>query len=811
MRFTDLEKITGGKAIQLKSDLSVENLIIDSRKAIIDPASLFFAITGPRNDGHRYISDLYTAGIRQFVVEKNIEAERFAEANFILVSSSVAALQSIAKVHRENFSIPIIGITGSNGKTIVKEWLYQLLAVDKKIAKNPGSYNSQFGVPLSVWNIQPYHELGIFEAGVSMPDEMKLLQKIIQPTIGIFTNIGSAHEEGFESLHQKIQEKLNLFSDSKVLIYCADHADVDKQIRLLKIPSFTWGTGENADIKIDQLQPLARFTFRKKSYSISFPFSERASIENAFHCVAIMLYLGYDLSLIQQRIATLQPVAMRMESKEAINNCQVIDDTYNNDLSGLQISLDFLASQQKKKKAVILSDVPQTGLSPEDAVRKIVALINNTSVTKFIGIGACLNEHKNLFEKFESKFFFQTTEEFLKAFDFDLFEAEVILVKGARAFQFEKIVQRLQRKAHGTIMQIDLNKMVHNLNLFKSKLTPGVKVMAMVKAFAYGSGSEEVANLLQYHKVDYLGVAYTDEGVDLRKKNIALPIMVMNPTEESFSLLLSNKLEPAIYSLKMLNTFNSFLLGREAVIHLELETGMQRLGISENELDEILNVLKQNKNIRVASVFSHLSASDESKHDGFSNEQFERYQKLYKKISSALGVQPVRHILNSAGILRLPEYQMDMVRLGIGLYGIDPSNKFGDKLLPVATLKTVISQIKKIHTSESIGYGRKGIAEKDLTIATIAIGYADGFSRSFSRGKGFVLINGKKTPVIGNVCMDMTMIDITDVEAKEGDEVIIFGESLPIQEVAESIDTIPYEILTNTSARVKRVFVAEGV
>jgi alanine racemase len=450
-------------------------------------------------------------------------------------------------------------------------------------------------------------------------------------------------------------------------------------------------------------------------------------------------------------------------------------------------------------------------MSGEELAKSVSAMLLKNSVTKFIGIGLSLREQQGNFNNLGLSSFYKSTEDFLSEFDFNSFEDEVILIKGARIFQFEKIVHRLQRKAHGTVMQIDLRKMVHNLNFFKSKLKPGVKIMAMVKAFAYGSGSEEVANLLQYHKADYLGVAYADEGVDLRKKNISLPIMVMNPTVESFDLVLAYKLEPTMYSLKMLKAFVTFLNGRDASIHLEVETGMQRLGMSESDLDEVLEIFKTNRNIQIASVFSHLSGSDESVHDQFSAEQFDRYQKFYDRLTSELGIKPLRHILNSAGILRLSDFQMDMVRLGIGLYGINPSEENFSELQPVATLKTVISQIKKIKPGETVGYGRKGKAEKELTVATIAIGYADGFTRSFSQGKGFVLVNGKKAPVIGNVCMDMTMTDITGIKASEGDEVIIFGEGLPIYEVAQSIGTIPYEILTNTSTRVKRVFVTEGV
>lgn len=809
MFFSELEKIAEGTIVKFVQDLPVQSLIIDSRKAVVNAGSVFFAIRGPRNDGHQFISQLYDLGIRQFVVERTDGTEKFEDANVLVVKSSVVALQSVAQSHRLLFQVPVIGVTGSNGKTIIKEWLFQLLSPEYSVVKNPGSYNSQVGVPLSVWAMQPLHTLGIFEAGISRPGEMELLQKIIRPTIGIFTNIGSAHTEGFESLDQKISEKLRLFTEVKVLIYCADHESIKEAVRQSNIPSFTWG--KNADVSIRESGPAFIFSYQKKEFGLLVPFSDKASIENSFHCIATLLYLGYTAEEIQKRITELRGVPMRLELKEGINNCQIIDDTYNNDLGGLQISLDFLASQQKKKKSVILSDVLQSGLEDQAFAEKVRSLLVENGVTRLIGIGPVFKVVGGEITGIATTSFYKSTEDFIQQFDFNSLEGEVILVKGARSFQFERIVQHIQRKAHGTVMQIDLNKMIHNLNFFKSRLKPGVKIMAMVKAFAYGSGSEEVATLMQYHKVDYLGVAYTDEGVDLRKKNISLPIMVMNPTEESFEFLLSNQLEPAIYSLKMLKAFVSFVNGRDASVHVEAETGMHRLGLSEFDLTEVIETLKSNKNIRIASVFSHLSGSDQSIHDGFSKEQFDRYQKFYDRFSSELGIRPLRHILNSAGILRLPDFQLDMVRLGIGLYGVDPTEEHFSELQPVATLKTVISQIQKIKSGETVGYGRKGKAEKELTIATIAIGYADGFSRSFSQGKGWVLVNGKMAPVIGNVCMDMTMVDITGIQASEDDEVIIFGEGLSIHEVANNIGTIPYEILTNTSSRVKRVFVSDGI
>jgi alanine racemase len=565
----------------------------------------------------------------------------------------------------------------------------------------------------------------------------------------------------------------------------------------------------SADIPVHGSGNHYHVQYKNTSFEIHLPFSDHASVENSFHCIALMLHLGFTATFIQEKIQGLHSVPMRLELKEGINQCHVIDDTYNNDLGGLQISLDFLNNlKQKKNKTLILSDILQSGLPGETLVNQIASMVNRSGLTKFIGIGKTIATHAKLFQVPAQ--FYQSTEEFLQSFQTDEFHAEIILVKGARVFQFEKIVARLQRKVHGTIMEVDLGALVFNLNYFKSKLNAHTKLMVMVKAFAYGSGSAEVANVLQYHKIDYLGVAYADEGIELRKNNIQLPIMVMNPSVESFHSILQYNLEPEIYSPRILSEFTSFLEGRTWKIHLKIDTGMHRLGFEPEMIDDLILLLDANKNIQVASVFTHLAGSDEADHDAFSKMQAETFLYCANKISAALGYKPIYHALNTPGILRHPQYQFDMVRLGVGLYGVDPTE---DKhaLKPVATLKTVISQRKEIKAGETIGYGRKGKAIKDMSLATIAIGYADGYNRAFSQGVGEVLVNGKRAKVVGNVCMDMTMIDVTGLSAKEGDEVIIFGEQLPISDVASSIHTIPYEILTNTSERVKRVFVAESI
>jgi Alr-MurF fusion protein len=808
MKFTTLTSITRGQQVAFAKERPVSVLLNDSRKPVIHEGSVFFAIKGDRHDGHEHIAALYAAGVRQFIVEKNYSWTNFPEANALQVSSSVEALQQIVAHHRQQFSIPVIGITGSNGKTIIKEWLFQLLSPEFNVIKNPGSYNSQIGVPLSVWQMQPHHQLGIFEAGLSMVCEMDKLQGVMQPTLGVFTNLGTAHDENFKQPADKIKEKLKLFKGVDKLLYCSDQKIVHDHIRASGLPALCWGSGQ-ADIRVSLHQKAYRVAWKNLDVSLEFPFTDAASVENALHCVAVMLSMGYTASVIQERVRHLRSIPMRLELKEGIHHCHLIDDTYNNDLGGLRISLDFLNHQhQKRRRTLILSDILQSGLPDEALVKAIADQVNNCNLSKFIGIGPALMAHRQYFT--QPAEFYTSTDDFLKRTDLAAFNEEIILVKGARAFRFERIVKLLQKKVHGTVMEINLGALVHNLNVIKSRLNSGTKLMVMVKAFAYGSGSIEIANLLQFHQVDYLGVAYTDEGIELRQNNITIPIMVMNPSAEGFPSMLTYNLEPEIYSLKILRELVEFLGNTPFSIHLKLDTGMHRLGFEQEDLDELITTLKNHPDIKVISIFSHLAGADEREHDEFSRQQAQLFLKQASKISSALSNKPLLHLLNTPGIMRLPEFQLDMVRLGIGLYGVDPTAP-GSTLKPATTLKTVISQIRHVKKGETIGYGRKGSAREAMKVATIAIGYADGYSRAFSRGVGEVLVNRTRAKVVGNVCMDMTMIDITGIEAEEGDEVIIFGAELPLQEIASKINTIPYEILTNTSERVKRIFVAEGI
>ena len=812
--------------MQYSREYPVQHLLTDSRKVSHPVTSLFFAIRGDWNNGHHYVQALYAQGVRQFVIEhtsdipgiktENLLFLGFPEANFIQVQSSLRALQQLAGYHRSLFNLPVVGITGSNGKTIVKEWLAQLLSPDERVVKSPRSYNSQIGVPLSVWQIARQHTFGIFEAGISRPGEMEHLQQIIRPTLGIFTNVGTAHDEGFENRLQKIAEKLKLFAEVERLFYCADDAALDEAVKAEAIPSFTWSRHQPADLQLTSVRVHRQQThlicrYAEQELGVMIPFVDEASVENAVHCLAILLYRNLPLREIQERLEKLHPVAMRLEMKEAINGCYVIDDSYNNDLAGLTIALDLLASQPRSsKKTVILSDLPETGL-PDDALyAEVAAALAARRVDRFIGIGEHISRHQLKFPG-ESGFY-NSTGSFLSCLRPDDFHNEIILVKGARVFAFEKIVSALQQKVHGTVLEVNLDALVHNLNYYRTRLQPATRIMVMVKAFAYGSGSYEIANLLQFHRVDYLAVAYADEGVALREQGISLPIMVMNPTPDSFPKMQQYQIEPEIYSQALLERLLAATQPATAapqLIHLKLDTGMHRLGFEEPDLEGVFDLLAQVPQVRVVSVFSHLAGADEALHNDFSRQQISRFRQMAARVEERLGYPVLKHILNSAGIVRFAEEQLDMVRLGVGLYGVEATGSDQSSLRTVGTLKTTVSQVKKIRKGDTVGYSRRGIAAEDREIATIAIGYADGYDRRFSNGVGQVLVNGQLAPIIGNVCMDMCMVDVTGLDVQEGDEVVVFGEKPGITDLAHRIGTIPYELLTNVSTRVKRVFFAE--
>ncbi|HTA82302.1 MAG TPA: bifunctional UDP-N-acetylmuramoyl-tripeptide:D-alanyl-D-alanine ligase/alanine racemase [Bacteroidia bacterium] len=802
-----------------KGDYKVDRLLIDSRSLVQPDGTLFIALKTANNDGHKYIAELYQRGIRMFLVNEGFDAKNYKDASFIIVSETLKALQNIATWHRRRFEIPVLAITGSNGKTIVKEWLYQLLSPDKMIVRSPRSYNSQVGVPLSVWQMDDTHQLGIFEAGISQAGEMENLQAIIQPTIGLFTNIGEAHGLNFSDNQQKIREKLKLFKNVQTLIYCIDYKEIDEEIKrdnsLAKVNKFRWSRRLEADLSINEIlireDATITANYKGASISITIPFTDDASIENAINCWAYMLLAGYDNDVMAERMSRLQPVAMRMEMIEGMNNCSIINDVYNSDINSLSVALDFLNQQrQHERKTLILSDILQSG-DEKEVYTKIAGVINARKPSRLIGIGEAISKYAGAFEL--EKHFFENTSDFLLHLPDFSFHDETILVKGARSFEFEKISRSLQQKAHETILEINLNALVHNLNYFRSQLKPGGKIMAMVKAFSYGSGTFEIANVLQYHKADYLAVAYADEGVALRSSGISLPIMVMNPEPGSFDTMIRYQLEPEVYSFRILDMVLDAIKksGSNEIfpVHIKIDTGMHRLGFQEDQIDRLIRELKNTPQLKVRSVFSHLAASDADKHKEYTLQQINRFKEMSNKVITGLGYHVMRHILNSAGIVRFPEAQFDMVRLGIGLYGVGASDEEQKKLENVSSLKTTISQINHLKKGETVGYNRRGILEKDSVIATVAIGYADGYGRELGGGKGQIWVNGKPAPIVGDVCMDMCMIDITGIEAKEGDEVIVFDSILALKQMAKNMGTIPYEVLTGLSGRVKRIYTHE--
>ncbi len=803
-----------------KPILQAQYLLIDSRKLLNPEKTAFFAIQGTHQNGKDFIPELYEKGVRKFVgAGLGSLKKQYTDAFFWEVADPIVALQELAAAHRSQFNFPILGITGSNGKTIVKEWLFQLLESRLRVVKSPKSYNSQLGVPLSVWEMQEGHELGIFEAGISKVGEMEKLEKVLQPNIGLFTNIGPAHQEGFDSLEKKIEEKLQLFIHSKALVYCCDHELIREKVLAQGIPSFTWGAQAQADLQIVEQSSTTHQTtiklLKKASNAtevLTLPFTDRASVENALHCIALCYYLGYSLKSWQQGLLQLRNLPMRLEMKEGQNQCLLIDDTYNNDLAGLGVALNFLAQQEAKlPRIAILSDFLETGTS-EQKYREALHLLEVQQVEKLFTVGKAWKAYlANNSRQSISFSCFDNTKELRSFLRTQPLSKRVILIKGARTFALENIVGDLQRQNHETRLEINLDAIAHNFRFYKSLLPPQTKMMVMVKAFAYGSGGYEVARLLQYHRADYLAVAYTDEGIQLRERGISLPIMVLNPTEEAFPLMAKYSLEPEIYSLNIFHAFIGFYEELEAApaIHLKLNTGMNRLGFDWKDIPKLQRLLKENPKLKVASAFTHLAAADELAHEKFTLWQLEEYRKMIGAVEEVYTQPFLKHALNSPGITRFANESFDMVRLGIGLYGVDPNNLYQNSLKVVGSLKTYISQIRTIKANETVGYGRMGKVYRDSRIGVMAIGYADGYDRGLGNGVGKVWVNGQLAPTIGNICMDMSMVDLTGVEAKEGDEVQVFGGQVPIQQLAQAIDTIPYEILTNVGHRVKRVFFVE--
>ena len=851
--FSALPALLAGRLLQAPVDPAAEvrHLLLDSRRVGVPAGALFFALRGPSHNGHRYLPELYAQGVRLFVVEENAELPggliAYPSAGIVAVKSPLAALQALAAAHRAGFAGPVLAITGSNGKTIVKEWLAQLLSPDEDICRSPRSYNSQVGVPLSVWELNPErHTLGIFEAGISEVGEMARLAAIIQPTEGIFTNLGTAHDAGFASSEQKLAEKLQLFQSPQFqrLFYCYDQPLVREAVASHKLPGLSWTrhAAQTADIHF-ALDPnstsgstslRAHYASAGLEATFTLPFSDEPSLENALHCLAVLLHRRMEPAEIQRRVTRLHPVAMRLEMKLGRHNSYLLDDTYNNDLAGLALALNALGRQSRPgRRTLILSDVLESGLSGEELYARVAALLPPAGVTRLVGIGAEINWHQRFFAEAPTPEslplgteFYPDTEAFLAALDPAAFAREVILVKGARRFGFERIVAALQAQQHGTVLEVNLDALSHNLQHYRRQLQPSTKLMVMVKAFAYGAGSYEVASLLEFQRADYLAVAYADEGVALREAGISLPIMVMNPPPDSFGTLLHYRLEPEIYSFEMLAEYLAAFPAEMPAsatqplshsvapppIHLKLDTGMRRLGFDEADLSQLAAQLRQHAaRLPVASLMTHLAAADEAEHDDFTHAQLDAFRRMAAVLEAALGHSVLKHALNSAGILRFPEAHFDMVRLGIGLYGVDASGRDTAALRPVSQLRTTISQIKTLPRGHTVGYGRRGTAtDAERRIATLAIGYADGYDRRFGNGAGVVLIHGQPAPLVGSVCMDMCMVDVTHIpQAHAGDVALIFGEGLPLPELAGRIGTIAYELLTNVSERVKRVFVSE--
>lgn len=832
MKVVELNKIVKGiTARVVHRDCEISTLLTDSRKLGTPEDSLFFAIDTKRNSGTRFVKELYDKGVRNFVLPQAIDDntrqsfEALPDANLFYVKHVVRALQQVVGFHRKGFDIPVVGITGSNGKTIVKDWIVQLLSEDRKTVSSPKSYNSQIGVPLSVWQMQHGDEIAIFEAGVSVAGEMEHLRDVIQPTIGIFTNVGQAHDEGFLTRNQKVAEKLQLFVHCGTLIYCSDHKDIHatvaQQESFRSTRRFTWGKSADNDVQllsthVGDKQTTLRVRYQGRETTVAIPFTDLASAENAMHCISLMLLLGYDGEEVAKRCARLTPVAMRLEMDEGINDCLLINDGYSLDINSLTIALDVVQHERRHQmKTLIMSDFLQSGRVEQELYEHVALLMKQRGIGKFVGIGEALCRNQEVFKDFDARFF-TCTEEFLRKQPFAAFHSETILIKGARVFHFEDIAKVLQRKSHETIMEINLNALVNNLNYYRSRINPTTKLMAMVKASSYGTGKVEIASVLQFNHVDYLTVAYSDEGVDLRRNGITLPIMVMNPEEEGFDDIIKYQMEPDIYSFRILEEFSKMAAlygthGDKIKVHIELDTGMHRLGFSGADIERLVACLTASDSpLQVCSIFSHLACSEDPTMDHFTRRQIELFTQWSSQLKEGLGNPNICcHILNSSGITRFPEAQMDMVRLGIGLYGISPEEEVQRQLTPIAQLKTKVSQVKQIPQGDSVGYNRRWIAQHDSQIAIIPIGYADGLNRRLGYGRGKVMIGGHEVPIIGSICMDMCFVDVTGIPCNEGDEVVIFGNARLLHQMSEASDTIPYEILTTVAPRVKRVYYQE--
>lgn len=806
---TLLTDAIGNSFTNAATTFEFDHVSIDSRSLQNGASTLFFCLKGHNHDAHQYIEALVQKGVEYFVVEY-IPSEVKDKAHFCVVNNTTEALQKLAQKYKSEFQeLETIAITGSNGKTIVKEWLNFLLSPDYFIVRSPKSFNSQVGVPLSIFGINEKHNLGIFEAGISQRNEMYVLEKIIQPTIGIFTHLGDAHNEGFTTIEEKVKEKTQLFIHCKVVIL-EKNDFIEKH---LSVPSFTWSfDNPTADIFVvskvkNNQKTTLELQLHTEKIVVTLPFLDDISIENALTCIATLVYLKVDNATIQERVANLYAVEIRLQAIKGINNCLLIDDSFSSDYQSLKIALDFLDQQKlHHKKTIILSDIFQSGLAVDQLYQNVAKALQNNKIDRIITIGETIGKH---LEHLPNVISFPTTQAFLQQFNTQSFQNETILVKGARSFHFDEIVVLLEEKKHETILEINLDAITYNLNFYKSKLKPETKVMVMVKAFGYGNGGYELAKHLEFLKVNYLGVAFADEGVDLRKAGITMPIMIMNSETSSFHTMIAYNLEPEIYSISALEAFLKVCKEKNVCkypIHIKIDTGMHRQGFEYKDINDLVNLLRQNNLIEVTSIFTHLAASDALEYTSFTELQVERYHNFAKELKEKLEIKPIEHILNTSGIFNYSQHQLDMVRLGIGLYGVGNSEEENKHLQQVSTLKSIILQIRAVAPEESIGYSRKFMVTQPIRVATVPIGYADGIRRAWGNEKGYVTIHNQKARILGNVCMDMLMVDVTNIPCNELDEVIIFGNSPTVVEMAEVLQTIPYEILTSISQRVKRIF-----
>lgn len=802
------------------AEATIEWLLTDSRSLAFPETTLFFALRTKLGDGHHYIADLYRRGVRNFVVGTVPENHdtTYPDANFLLVVSPLKALQRLAERHREEYDLPVIGVTGSNGKTVVKEWLYQLLSPSMHVTRSPRSYNSQVGVPLSVWLLSEHSQVGIFEAGISQPGEMQALKAIIQPTIGVMTNIGPAHQENFATIQEKCMEKISLFKDCNAVVYSADDPIISEcmETSFFTGDTLAWST-RNTDatlfirkIEKQQCSTLISYRYIGTEHSISIPFTDDASIQDCIHCLAVCLYLHISAEEISQRMAQLEPVAMRLEVIQGVRGCTLINDAYNSDVASLDIALDFMnrrPEQENKPKTLILSDILQTGLQSDELYAQVADMIASRGINHLIGVGTEISAAHSAFKDCQ-KTFFPSSNALLESGLLDTLNHEIVLIKGSRKFGFEQIAAALSLRVHETTLDVNLEAIAENLNFYRSFMQPDTKITCMVKASAYGAGSVEIAKTLQDRGVDYLAVAVADEGAELRRAGITTGIIVMNPEMTAFNTLFQYDLEPEVYSFKLLNALvrAAEKQGIQAFpVHIKLDTGMHRLGFNPlTDVPQIIDHLKHQTAIVPRSVFSHFVGSDSPDFDEFSAHQFQIFDKASRQLQQAFPHKILRHICNSAGIERFPERHLDMVRLGLGLYGIDPIDN--RRLHNVTSLRTTILQIRNVPKGDSIGYSRRSFVRRDSRIAAIPIGYADGLNRHLGNRGCYCLVNGQKAPYIGNICMDVCMIDVTDIPCQEGDSVEIFGDNLPVTVLSDVLDTIPYEVLTSVSNRVKRVY-----